>query len=73
MDRARRRLASAIDGLKAQFTDADSEGTSSSDDSNAASTIAKIHAMVREQLESKGCRLSRVKRGLMLFSKQTSR
>ncbi|CAK5062578.1 unnamed protein product [Meloidogyne enterolobii] len=43
MERARRRLASAIDGLRAQFTDADSqEGPSSS----SASTIAKIHSMI---------------------------
>jgi len=67
MERARRRLASAIDGLRAQFTDADSqEGPSSSSSSSsssegAASTIAKIHSMVRERLEDSDCRLSKVK------------
>uniref|UniRef100_A0A1I8BFW4 WD_REPEATS_REGION domain-containing protein n=1 Tax=Meloidogyne hapla TaxID=6305 RepID=A0A1I8BFW4_MELHA len=60
MDRARRRLASAIDGIRAQFTDADSqEGGPSSSDS-AASTIAKIQSMVKERLESSDCRLSRI-------------
>uniref|UniRef100_A0A914LCS7 Lethal giant larvae homologue 2 domain-containing protein n=1 Tax=Meloidogyne incognita TaxID=6306 RepID=A0A914LCS7_MELIC len=64
MERARRRLASAIDGLRAQFTDADSqEGPSSSSSSSsegAASTIAKIHSMVRERLEDSDCRLSKI-------------
>uniref|UniRef100_A0A914H9C5 Lethal giant larvae homologue 2 domain-containing protein n=1 Tax=Globodera rostochiensis TaxID=31243 RepID=A0A914H9C5_GLORO len=61
MDRARRRLASAIDGIKAQFTDADSEDTADMP-STATAPPAGQQPMVRERVEPSHCRLSKIVR-----------
>ncbi|KAI3413421.1 hypothetical protein GPALN_010914 [Globodera pallida] len=61
MDRARRRLASAIDGIKAQFTDADSEDAADLP-STATAPPAGQQPMVRERVEPSHCRLSKIVR-----------
>jgi hypothetical protein len=56
MDRAKRRLVSAIDGIRAQFTDADSQEDPSS--TTEPSTLLKN--LVKESIEKEHCRLTRV-------------
>ena len=56
MDRAKRRLVSAIDGIKAQFTDADSQDDACSE----PSTAEKCHYAVKEKIEAAHCRMARV-------------
>ncbi|KAL3098840.1 hypothetical protein niasHT_024594 [Heterodera trifolii] len=60
MDRARRRLASAIDGIKAQFTDGDSEDTA--DLPSTANSVPDQLANIRERVEPAHCQLSKIVR-----------
>ncbi|KAL3071809.1 hypothetical protein niasHS_016908 [Heterodera schachtii] len=60
MDSAWRRLVSAIDGIKAQFTDGDSEDTA--DLPSTANSVPDQLANIRERVEPAHCQLSKIVR-----------